>query len=166
MWTTDLRIRTGFDLGKALRNGDPALWFPSFTELDAWDAINKHVGRMFDERLSETTLRRLEIRIADQFDLRLCDLDRKPLSALAELCDGALGHQSGDAKRPRRKRGRPRRIDRVHTAKLTDAWLACGCKSKKDAARVLAQRFPGLTEKQLHRAIDLHRKNIPKPATE
>ena len=166
MFTTDLRIRTVFDLGKALRNGDPALWFPGFAELNAWNTIDKHVGRTTGERLSDTTLRRLEIRIADHFDLRLCDLSRKPLSALAELCDGALGHQSADAKKPRRKRGRPRKTDPVRTAKLAEAWSACDCRTYKDCVRILAPRFSGLTEQELRRATDLNRKNVPKPATE
>lgn len=166
MFTTDLRIRTVFDLGKALRNGDPALWFPGFAELNAWNTIDKHVGRTNGERLSETMLRRLEIRVADHSGLEMYILERKSLSEFADLCDGALGHKGAGTKEPRRKRGRPRKSDPEHNAKLTNAWRACGSPKYKDGVRILEQRFPGLTDEQLRRAVDLHRKNVPKWAAE
>ena len=166
MWTTDSRIRTVFDLGKAYRDGIPTLCFPAFAELNAWDTIDKHAGRTTGERLTEQTLRRLEIRVADHFDLKLCNLTRKPVPEFADLCDRALGHREAGESGPRPKRGRRADTDPVHDAKLADAWHVCRGRTYNEGARLLEKRFPGRSGKQLGLAVDRYRHRARKPTTE
>ena len=123
MWTTDLRIRTVFDLGKALRNGDPALWFPGFAELNAWNTIDKHVGRPTGERLTEQTLRRLEIRVADHSGLEMYILARKPLSEFAALCDGALVPRGAGARGSRRNLDQQLETDPLDIARTRESLV-------------------------------------------
>ncbi len=100
MSKADPEIHTVSDLRKALRNGDPTLRFRNMADVNAWDTIEKHAGRTTGERLTEQALRRLEILVADHFDLRMYILTRKPLPEFADLCDRALGGREAGAKRP------------------------------------------------------------------
>ena len=158
-------IRTVSDLRTVLRS-DANLKFPTMADLDAWETIEKHAGRTTGERLTEQALRRLEIRVADHFDLKMYVLTCKTLPEFAELCDRALGHRGAGGSEPRPKRGRRADTDSVLDAKLADAWQVCGCVTYKDGACHLAERFAGLTEQHLRLAVDRHRHRARQSASE
>lgn len=158
-------IRTVSDLRTVLRS-DANLKFPTRAVLDAWETIEKHAGRMTGERLTEQALRRLEILVADHSDLKLYVLTCKTLPEFANLCNRALGNREAGTRGSRRKRGRRADTDPVHDAKLANAWQVCRGGTYKEGARILATRFPGLTEQQLRLAVDRHRHRVRQPASE
>ena len=166
MSKTNPEIHTVSDLRKALRHGDSKLIFRNMADVDAWDTIEKHIGRPTGERLTEQTLRRLEIRVADHLDLKMYVLTRKPLPEFADLCIRALGHRGTVAKGSRPKRGRRVDTDLIRDAKLAEAWRACGGRTYKEGARLLEKRFPGLTREQLGLAVDRHRHRAGKTTTQ
>ena len=150
-------IRTVSDMRKALRQGQATWTFPSVVEMNAWEAIERHIGRDTGDKLTQRTLRRLEVAVADRLDMKIYDFGRKTLPEFAELCDLALGRPQRKSRKPRRKPGRPTVTDVERDAKLADAWSAFEAGTYKDAARFLSQRFAGLTERELRLAVDRHR---------
>ncbi len=75
---------------------------------------------------------------------------------------GSDSHGGAKPKTPSPRRGRPRTSDRELDAKLFDAYEMCGSSTYSAALRALQGRFPNLTERDLRRAVDRHRKRSPK----
>ena len=153
-------VHTVLDLRKALRKSFKTITFPELTDLDAWDQILKLVGRERGEDLTEDSFRRLEIRVAEKLDKRVCDLSARTLSEFVNLCSKALGYPRGKWGTRRRRRGRPTACDPNHDAQLAIAWCACGCRTYIQGVEFLRSRFPDLTERKLRDAVDRHRHRV------
>ena len=164
MFETKQSIRTVSDLWEALRRGDKSLILPTLDDLDDWETIFKHIGRSAGDPVTPQTLRRLEIDVSDQLELKIHSLGFKTLSEFAGLCDEALGHPVAHAKLSRRRPGRPVINDPADDAELTKAWKSSRYRTYEEGVLRLQHTFSGLTEKKLRTAVDRdrHRKRISK----